>query len=222
MYRDAYKEQYKSGNIEKAKKIYEEIIEGYPVSDAADYSAIQLKIILEKVDDSVKEVEASIKQSPVPLVVSIVTLAVTIAILIFGLLHISKTEAELKNMSDLSLAQNKIMIGSFDEALLILSELKIKNENNIMPFLLASDIYADRNDYKAARHELKAFKRLNPGNHDIDSYLQKLKLREVDFIKKQKKEITNSGKIVKKSSPKKYREKEPTVRKVKREDISYF
>lgn len=227
MYRDAYNLHYKIGDTEKAKKIYHEIIEGYPVSDAADYASIQLK----NIDDNISIIGSSEsvplkKTSAAPMVVSILTLLITVTILVFGILHIRKTELKLKNMSDLSMAQNKIMIGNMDEALLILSELKIKNDDSILPFVMASDIYVDKKDFKKARHELQTFQRLNPGNDDIKAYLKRLDDKEALYkMEKRKKEIEKENTLVKKVKPirsRKYKEPEPKVRKVKKDEISYF
>lgn len=226
MYRDAYELHYIVGDTEKAKKIYNEIIEGYPVSDAADYASIQLKSIEIPLESISSNDRVQVKESsPIAIVVSILTLVITIVIFVFGFLHIKNTEFELKNMSDLSLAQNKIMIKNYDEALLILSELKIKNEKNILPFILASDIYADRKDFKKAKHELQTFKRLNPANTEIGIYLKRLEDKESLFLAKLKEKEKLKSK--KKSNTryirsKKVKESEPKVRKIKKEEISYF
>lgn len=228
MYRDAYNLHYKIGDTEKAKKIYEEIIEGYPVSDAADYASIQLKTIKDSMDIIGTTNPSTPKQSgTASLVVSIITLFITVTILVFGIFHIKRTKAELKNISDLSMAQNKIMVGNYDEALLILSELKIRNEENILSFILASDIYVDRKDFKKARHELQTFQRLNPGNIDIITYLKRLDDKEALFFAKmkKKKEKEKSENLASKSKVTRTRyvkESEPKVRKIKKEEISYF
>ncbi len=227
MYRDAYNLHYKLGDTEKAKKIYHEIIEGYPVSDAADYASIQLKNLDDNINIIGSTESVSNKKTGIgPLVVSIMTLVITITILVFGIFHIRRTELKLKNMSDLSMAQNKIMIGNQDEALLILSELKIKNEENLLPFVMASDIYIDRNDFKKARHELQTFQRLNPGNADIKAYLKRLDDKEALYIvEKKKKEKEKETPFVKKAKPirsRLYKEPEPKVRRVKKDEISYF
>lgn len=227
MYRDAYNYHYKIGDMESAKKIYQEIIEGYPVSDAADYAAIQLKTMEETggVPNVLSETPIK-KGSNAPLVVSIITLAITITILMFGILHIQKTENEIKSMSNLSLAQNKILIGNNDEALLILSELKIKNEDNIIPFVLASDIYVSKKDFKKAKHELQTFQRLNPDNKDVEMYLKRLDDKEALHVSERKRiQREKSEKLIKKNPIKRsnyFKEPEPKVRRVKKEEISYF
>lgn len=228
MYSDAYNLHYKLGDIEKAKKIYEEIIEGYPVSDAADYSAIQLKSIKENAQSGFLNDTAtvSVKSNNFPVVISILTLIITVAILVFGFFYIKRTELKLKNITDLTMAQNKIATGNLDEALLILGELKIKSENNVLPFVLASDIYADKKDFKKARQELQTFQRINPANEDIKTYLRRLDDKEAIYLKEKRKlEKEKVEKLTKKVQVNRSRyvsEPEPKVKKVKREDISYF
>ena len=74
----------------------------------------------------------------------------------------SRYKAEQNRIKLALTALSKVYIGDDDEALKVLTELKINSKDDIIPFELSSDLYQKKGLYEQARAEYEIFFRLNP------------------------------------------------------------
>lgn len=162
LYETAYRLHYTENRISDAVAYYEKLLKSFPDSNECGYAVIQLQKI--KATDIAK----GLQQKPAatsPLVI----MALLIALLALGamlFLHWSSQKNALRESKRITLvtrALGKMYHGEDDDALKLLTELKILIKEDITPFELSADIYRKEKQFPAARGEYEMFFRLNPG-----------------------------------------------------------
>jgi predicted Zn-dependent protease len=189
LYETAYKLHYIDKKISNAVLAYEKLINEFPESNECGYAVIQLqKIRSTNLSEEIKQAEKG--QSPLPLIAFVFAL---IAILACGatVWYFKKLLAEEKYRTTLTTtAIGKMLRGDDDDALRVLTELKVVDKDNIVPFELAADIYRKRDELKKAVGEYELFFSLNPKRMPTDA--EKANMKAESLIKKRKQETVLS------------------------------
>lgn len=161
IYETAYRLHYVDNRISEALKYYEILIKDFPESNECGYAAVQIQKI--KANGLIKEFKKSGRSSH-PLAVIAFILSI-LSILFSGALSYyfySRYTVEHNRVKLALSALSKVYIGDDDEALRVLTELKITDKNDILPFELSSDLYQKQGLNEQARSEYEIYFRLNP------------------------------------------------------------
>lgn len=160
IYDTAYRLHYIDNRISEALKYYEILIKEFPDSNECGYAAVQIQKI--KASGLVKDLKTSKSLHPVAIIALIFSI---IAIGFAGYASYyfyTRYKTEQQQVKLALSALSKVIIGDDDEALKILTELKILAKNDILPFELSSDLYLKQQKQDQARSEYEIFFRLNP------------------------------------------------------------
>ncbi|MBD3322171.1 MAG: tetratricopeptide repeat protein [Chitinivibrionales bacterium] len=161
LYEKAYRLHYIDNKLPEACRIYESLIKEFPESNECGYAVIQLQKIQSNV---VSETSARLKQGTHPLVVVtlMLNLLVAIALVVLAGYYLNSKEQQLEYVSSLSRAIVKAQIGRDNEALALLSDLKINTQGDLTPYLLTADIYRANQMYDRAVEELDTIREYFP------------------------------------------------------------
>ncbi|NLL13156.1 MAG: hypothetical protein GX267_07115 [Fibrobacter sp.] len=176
IYETAYRLHYIDKRIDEAIKYYEILIREFPDSNECGYAAVQIQKI--KANGLIKEFKKS-SRSANPVAVIALVLAVFSMLLSASASYYfySRYKAEQNRIKLALTALSKVYIGDDDEALKVLTELKINSKDDIIPFELSSDLYKKKGLYEQARAEYEIFFRLNPALKPTGHQLSKMKLQ---------------------------------------------
>lgn len=230
-YKKAYDLQYKKHDPESAAETYREIIQTFPDSDVAMYSSIQLSKIQSQggSGETFEDVPGKKNRSGVFVVVLLIlNLLLTAGVIVGLMLHSQIVAKRQEGLAKISRAVAKFSMGKEDDALGILTEVKIVTRGDIMPYAITADIHCKNNNFLKARSEYEAFQRLYPENIQAAEAVKKVNKEEDAYIREEKtrllaKDTVRVEKVKKKAARKShYREPEPIPRKINRSDISYF
>jgi tetratricopeptide (TPR) repeat protein len=169
LYETAYRLHYDENRVKDAVNYYEKLIREFPESNECGYAAIQLQKI--KSSELVKDLRVSNKVSPAVIFSLVFSLLSISAAGAGGYFLYSKMIIEQKRATLAVSALGKMYRGEDDEALKVLTELKILAKNDITPFELSADIYRKRMQFNQARSEYELFYRLNPGRQPTTAEL---------------------------------------------------
>lgn len=176
IYETAYRLHYIDKRIDEALKYYEVLIREFPDSNECGYAAVQIQKI--KANGLMEELKKSSRSANpvaiIALVVSVISILLSVSVAYY---FYSKYKAEQSRVKLALTALSKIYIGDDNEALRILTELKINGKDDIFPFELSSDLYQKKGLYEQARAEYEIFFRLNPTLKPTDLQLSKMKLQ---------------------------------------------
>jgi len=163
LYEKAYILQYDEGKTSEACRLYKAIIDEFPESNECGYSVIQLeKILAKNVSDRI------VVSSKMPMVLSIIAVAVAIcclvSALIVGSIYVKTVNTQMGTLSLVNQALGKLATGKDKEAVLILDNAKISSQSkDPAPYLLAADVYIKRQQYVRAMAELDTARKLSGG-----------------------------------------------------------
>ncbi|MFP4013188.1 MAG: hypothetical protein ACLFVQ_03815 [Chitinispirillaceae bacterium] len=161
LYETAYRLHYVENRIPEALRFYEALIREFPESNESGYAVIQIqKIKANNIADSLH----SPKTKPHPLLIaSFILNLLLLSLLGAGLFYFfNRMEMEHKRTTLATRAIVKMNNSEYDEALRLLSEMKILSDEDITPFELSSLIYQKKGDIIKARSEYEVFYSLNP------------------------------------------------------------
>jgi len=164
LYETAYRLHYTEHRIADAVLYYQRLIKEFPDANECGYAAIQLqKIKASDVASDIASVMAGGKRKsslePVLLAVCILTLAVCGYVFYTVNRHVNTEE---KRVGLALNALSKFSRGNHEDALKLLSEMKMMKIDDIMPYELSADIYRMDNKFDLARKEYTTFFQLNP------------------------------------------------------------
>ena len=161
LYETAYKYHYIDNRISDALLYYQKLIETFPDSNECGYASIQIQKI--KAENLARELKKAGKiLHPISMIAFILGLLSLLLSGTYGYLLSKKINLESQRSSLAQNAIGKMYRGEDDEALKVLTELKIVSSKQITPFELTADIFKKRKNYKAAREEYALFFKLNP------------------------------------------------------------
>lgn len=176
IYETAYRLHYIDKRIDEAIKYYEILIREFPDSNECGYAAVQIQKI--KANGLIREFTKSSKSANPVTVVALVLAVISILLSASASYYFySRYKAEQNRTKLALIALSKVYIGDDDEALRVLTELKINSKNDIIPFELSSDLYQKKGLYEQARAEYEIFFRLNPTMRPTNLQLLKMKLQ---------------------------------------------
>ncbi|MBN1979997.1 MAG: tetratricopeptide repeat protein [Chitinivibrionales bacterium] len=222
LYQRAYNLQYKEENITEAYELYKSLIKTFPESDVAGYAAIQLsKIQAQGISEKMpKNKSVSHDSFPIMHFIFAIFIVAIIGWLYFNYLMDGKRHVY---NSTLFSALSKAQSGFEDDALAILSGLKVENKRNPTAYFIAADIYRKRHDYENAKKELESISTLNPSDPLISLNLDNLKEEEASHNKK--KQDPKMGQSLRQSDTVHTMSNMPGQKKTKllnMKDVSYF
>lgn len=177
IYETAYRLHYIDNRIAEAVKYYEILIREFPDSNECGYAAVQIQKI--KANGLIDDLNTSSKPNNplaiITLIVSIISilLCASISYYFFSMYKFEQNRIRLTIN-----ALSKAYIGDDNEALRVLTELKINGKTDILPFELSSDLYKKKGLFEQARSEYEIFFRLNPSQKPTDLQLSKMKLQQ--------------------------------------------
>ncbi len=174
IYETAYRLHYIDKRTEEAIKYYEILIREFPDSNECGYAAVQIQKI--KANGLIKEFKRSSRAvnsiTVIALILSVISVLLSTSAVYY---FYSRYKAE-QNRTKLALtALSKVFIGDDNEALRVLTELKINSKDDIIPFELSSALYQKKGLHEQARAEYEIFFRLNPTLNPTDLQLSKMK-----------------------------------------------
>lgn len=162
LYETAYRLHYTENRVSDAVSYYEKLLKSFPDSNECGYAVIQLqKIKATDIAKGLRQKPAAI--SPIVIITLLIAL-LALSVVLFS--HSSSQKTALRESKRITLftrALGKMYHGEDDEALKLLTELKILIKEDITPFELSADIYRKKKQFSAARGEYEMFFRLNPG-----------------------------------------------------------
>lgn len=174
IYETAYRLHYIDNRIAEAVKYYEILIREFPDSNECGYAAVQIQKI--KANGLISELNNSSKAKQsltiLAFVLSIISILLSASVSYY---FYSRYKTEQSRIKLALTALSKVYIGDDNEALRVLTELKINGKNDIMPFELSSDLYQKKGLYEQARSEYEIFFRLNPSLKPTTLQLSKMK-----------------------------------------------
>lgn len=190
LYETAYRLHYHENRITDAVAYYQKLIEEFPDSNECGYAVIQLqKIKVHEVTDSLKSIIPSRKQTFCLSPLAIISLVLSVlAFVALGHSYRSlnkKIVLEEKRLSLALGALGNISRGEDNEALKLLSELKLFYAGNIIPWELSAYIYRKQLRFEEARKEYETFFRLNPNQKFVEKELILMQLKEKPNAEKQ-------------------------------------
>lgn len=161
LYETAYRLHYVENNIPESIKYYEALIKEFPDSNEAGYAIVQIQKI--KAGDVAKTLKKN-KLHPVS-VIALVFSFISLLIVGFTCFYMLYTmQVERNRFSLAACALGKMYTGEDDEALKLLSKLKILDKTDIAPFDLSADIYRKQGLSTKAKVEYEIFTALNPAS----------------------------------------------------------
>jgi tetratricopeptide (TPR) repeat protein len=168
LYETAYKLHYVQNRISDALLHYQKIIEVFPDSNECGYASIQIqKIKAENLANELKKAGKILHPAAmVALILGAMSLILTAT---FGIILNRKVNLESKKSTLTLRALSRMENGDAEDALKILTELKILSSTNILPFELSADILAKQNKFTEAREEFSLFYKLNPRYQPTES-----------------------------------------------------
>lgn len=173
IYETAYRLHYIDNRISEALKYYEILIKEFPDSNECGYAAVQIQKI--KAGGLIKEINKSSKSihpaAVAGLIISIISLLFSASVSYYFYTVYSKKQHRVELILS---ALSKVYIGDVDEALKVLTELKISDKNDILPFELSSDLYKKLGRFEQASSEYEIFFRLNPSLKPSGLQLEKM------------------------------------------------
>jgi len=176
IYETAYRLHYIDKRIDEAIKYYEILIREFPDSNECGYAAVQIQKI--KANGLLKEFKKFSRSASPIAVIALILSVITILLSVSASYYFySRYKAEQNRIRLALTALSKVYIGDDNEALRVLTELKINGKDDIIPFELSSDLYQKKGLYEQARAEYEIFFRLNPYLKPNDLQLSKMKLQ---------------------------------------------
>jgi tetratricopeptide (TPR) repeat protein len=161
LYEAAYRLHYNECKLSEAISYYEAIIKEFPESNECGYAAIQLQKI--KANELVKAIEQRNKSLHPITIIALVLGALSFLILAaVGSFTIYQLKIERERISLAARAMGKIESGDYNEALKLLTQLKILDKTDIMPFELTASIHRKQGQQDEAKTEYDIFYSLNP------------------------------------------------------------
>jgi tetratricopeptide (TPR) repeat protein len=161
IYETAYKLHYVEKKIPEAVSYYEQLIKGFPDSNECGYAAIQLqKIKTGNLSETIRRTQNSVQPlAVISFIIACFSLLACGAVMYYSK---EKLKVEQNRITLTTSALGKILRGEDDEALRLLTELKIVHKEDITPFELSADIYRRNHLFQKAKDEYELFFRLNP------------------------------------------------------------
>lgn len=194
IYETAYRLHYIDNRIAEAVKYYEILIREFPDSNECGYAAVQIQKI--KANGLISELNNSSKAkhplTTIALVLSFISILLSASVSYY---FYSRYKTEQNRIKLALTALSKVYIGDDNEALRVLTELKINGKSDIMPFELSSDLYQKKGLYEQARSEYEIFFRLNPSLKPTNLQLSKMKTQTPKKPVPQKTAIMEAGNI---------------------------
>lgn|GEM_PF-6149201 len=238
LYHHAYQLQYREHKIAAACDIYEQLIRQFPDSDVSAYASVQLqKIHAGEMTRRMARKQALPLAMVIVLAVNcacVVVLAVTLAVSMHG------GRMRDAHYGRIAQALGKMYGGKDDDALDILKTAKISNPRDVIPFMLAAEIYRKNHEYLKARKEFETFRRLNPGdvlaeiemeriNEEEDAYIgnkmkkqEKVKTIPEEMVRQEDLEAKARAEEQRKRTTRAMPVKKPPKLLVPRDSISFF
>jgi hypothetical protein len=229
-YRNAYQTHYKENNPKQAKVLYQELIDAYPNTDVAVYATMQLSALRnnggpDSSDDAVQR--ASNPFFPILTGIAFVLALAACTAVILQYRYMTKRESRAALLIQ---AIGKMHEGSYEDALVLLNEVKVTSREDLTPYMLSSDIYCRYHNFLKARGEFEAYERLYPGNPLARTEIAKIDKKEDTFIhdrmsRETEQEIPEEPvktRPKKKANAAQFREPDPSPRIISKEGISYF
>jgi tetratricopeptide (TPR) repeat protein len=175
IYETAYRLHYVEDKVSEAVPYYESLIKEFPESNECGYAAIQLQKI--KSGNLVKELQKYRKGSPVIGILAFIIGLLSLAGSSLGCYFLyNKMIIDQKRATLAVSALGKMYRGEDDEALKVLTELKILAKEDITPFELSADIYRKRHQFDLAKSEYELFYRLNPNRQPSAAEMNLMKI----------------------------------------------
>lgn len=175
IYETAYRLHYIEDKVSEAVPYYESLIREFPESNECGYAAIQLQKI--KSGNLVKELQKYRKGSPVISTIALIIGLLSVAGSSMGCYFLyNKMIINQKRATLAVSALGKMYRGEDDEALKVLTELKILVKEDITPFELSADIYRKRHQFDLAKSEYELFYRLNPNRQPSAAEMNMMKI----------------------------------------------
>jgi|GEM_PF-847395 len=169
LYETAYKLQYIDKKIAKAVAAYKQLVREFPDSNECGYAVIQLqKIKSSELSGGITKEQPSAAHfiAVIAFVFACLSLLACGALTYYTKVLLKKERAR----TTLTIgAFGKVVRGEDDEALRILTELKIVDKGDITPFEFAADIHRRNQQYQKALAEYELFFKLNPGREPSQS-----------------------------------------------------
>lgn len=161
LYEAAYKLHYVENRISDALIYYQKLIEVFPESNECGYASIQIQKI--KAESIAREIKKAGKfLHPVSIIAFIIGILSFLLSGAFAFLLNQKVSLESRKSGLAINALAKMYRGEDEEALKILTELKIISSHDITPFELTSEVFRKRKDYHKAKEEYTLYFKVNP------------------------------------------------------------
>jgi len=164
LYETAYKLHYQEHRIANAVTYYQRLIKEFPDANECGYAVIQLQKI--KATEVAEDLSLAIgkdtkRGSAMP------------AVIIMGLLLLGAGAwCYVKLTTQISAEQHRVTLGlnalakmsrgNHEDALALLSEMKMLKKDDIMPYELSADIFRKEAKFDKAQSEYTTFFRMNP------------------------------------------------------------
>lgn len=234
LYQQAYNLHHKENSISEACDIYDGLIRDYPGTEIAGYASVQLYSI--QADKTTRKL--SIRRSgnnPLVIALLVVGFILFSAAIVWMVHETGRVRRAYAQQNKITEALSKMYSGEDDEALIILSELKIMARGALTPFQISADVFLRSNNFLKARQEYEAYQRLHPGDAIATTEIAKINRQEDRFIQakleKEKvgrtipeevvKTVDKSSRPAPSSAPR--RRSKPSSREfIDPSDISYF
>ncbi len=193
LYRKAYRLHYRENKPDDAARLYQSLIEDFPESHVAGYSAIQLeKIRVEEHGRHPRQKSAALNGTAVVLL--IVVILGMIGVAVYFMFEIDALQSRIERSQALSTAIGGLATGQHAEAIRTLERLKNEKPSDPTPYILIAGVHKGRQQFDSARSELESFLRIVPGDPAATAQIaridqaEQVHLRAVGFSVKEEQE----------------------------------